>query len=67
MAKVPDEGRYSAPMSIALDMVEALESANLLLVPREPTVEMIDAGAAAGRLDRETVLRVYQAMMLASD
>jgi len=62
-----DEGQHSVPMSMALDMVEALESANLLVVPREPTVEMIDAGAAAGRLDRETVLRVYEAMLLASD
>jgi len=54
-------------MQMALDMVDALESANLLVVPREPTTEMIEAGVTAGQLDRETVVRIYSAMVLASD
>lgn len=67
MADVADEKQPSMPMRLALDVVEALETANLLVIPREPTVEMLDAGAAAGRLDRDTARRIYMAMLLAAD
>lgn len=67
MANLAEDEQHSVQMRLALDVVEALESANLLVIPKEPTPEMIDAGAAAGRLDRETARRIYMAMLLAAD
>ena len=67
MAKNTTPGAMSKPLRMALELVEAVADAGLVLVPAQPTAAMVKAGAIAGIVGPETALRVYRAMVAAAD
>ncbi|WP_155524500.1 hypothetical protein [Oleisolibacter albus] len=57
----------SGPMRAALAEVERMASRGLTTVPLKPSQEMLTAGARAGKVTIDTVMRVYAAMLEAAD
>ena len=55
--------RGSRALQNALDAVGAVGDSGFVLVPSEPTREMMQAGAQAGNIDPGLVRRVYRAML----
>lgn len=56
----------SPVMSACLDLVEAFGKAGCVLLPVEPTPEMLEAAAKVHPLDPEELQRVYKAMVEAA-
>jgi hypothetical protein len=46
--------------------LEILSEIGIRLVPERPTQRMCQAGSAAGDIDQQTVMRVYNAMLVAA-
>lgn len=55
--------RGSRALQNALDAVGAVGDSGFVLVPSEPTREMMLAGAQAGNIDPGLARRVYRAML----
>ncbi|MDH3242355.1 MAG: hypothetical protein OEO83_17005 [Alphaproteobacteria bacterium] len=53
-------------MDDALEMLSAVDMAGLVLAPREPTREMLSAGASAAGLAPPAVHRMWRAMLAAA-
>ena len=58
-----NDSRGSRALQNALDAVGAVGDSGFVLVPSEPTREMLLAGTQAGNLDPDLVRRVYRAML----
>ena len=61
---IPTQGG-SRTLARALEWVARLDAAGRTYAPFEPTPEMTEAGAAAGKVAPETATRVYKAMLAA--
>ena len=66
-ADVPSPAGRKKAFDLALDTLSANGRAGLIVVPAEPTHEMLKAGAAAGEISTPNVSRIYKAMLRASD
>ena len=66
-AQVPES---NALLSAAVDAVKKLGSGDFVLVPKEPTLEMVNQGCRAisyGRSNEENSKRIYKAMIEAQE
>ncbi len=66
-ADVRSPAGTSKAFDLALDALSAIGQAGLIVVPAEPTSEMLEAGAAAGEIATPNAYRIYKAMLRASD
>jgi hypothetical protein len=65
--QLADGGEPSHEMDDALEMISAVDMAGLVLAPKEPTREMLSAGASAAGLTAPAVHKVWRAMLAAAD
>lgn len=66
-ATMPDDDDMSDSMRRALEEVSSMGVRGLTAVPVKPTLEMLTAGADAGKVSIGTVMRIYAAMLQAAD
>lgn len=66
MTNSSDKKHPHDPLSAALDAVTEMDGEDCAVVPREPTREMMEAGAAVGKITPETARGVYLAMLWAA-
>jgi hypothetical protein len=64
--QLADGGEPSHAMDDALEVLSAVDLAGLVLAPKEPTREMLMAGASAAGLPPSTVHRMWRAMLAAT-
>lgn len=57
----------STPLSLSLEILDALGKAGMAIVPRTPTPTMIDAAAQVLEGDGALASAVYKAMLEAAD
>ncbi len=57
----------SCAMEEALEMLSAVDSAGYVLTPREPSADMLRAGAVAGDISAGAAYRIWRAMIWASE
>lgn len=65
-ADVGRPGGSNKAFEFALDTLSAIGRAGLVIVPAEPTSEMLEAGAEAGEIAAPNAYRIYRAMLRAS-
>jgi hypothetical protein len=57
----------SCALDEALDMLSAVDSAGYVLTLREPSADMLSAGAVAGDISARAAYRIWRAMIGASE
>ena len=62
-----DGGVSDHAMDDALEMLSAVDMAGLVLAPKEPTREMLNAGASAAGLTPPAVHKMWRAMLAAAN
>lgn len=65
--QLADCGETDHAMDDALEMLSAVDMAGLVLAPKEPTREMLTAGASAAGLAPPAVHKMWRAMLAAAD
>lgn len=58
--------RFSPALHHALSLVERMSGGRTAIVPVEPTLPMVAAGARAGHVSHGDAADIYRAMVLAS-
>jgi hypothetical protein len=61
--QLADDGVPSHAMDDALEVLSAVDMAGLVLAPKEPTREMLTAGANAAGLTAPAVHKMWRAML----
>ena len=60
-------GQFSQSLSSSLELLAVLSAQGLVIVPSEPTPEMLEAGKRASGLSSEEVKRLYQVLITHAD
>ena len=60
-------GQFSESFSSSLELLATLSAQGLVIVPSEPTPEMLQAGMQASGLPSEKVKHLYQVMITHAD
>lgn len=66
-ATMPDDDDLSDSLRRALEEVAHMGTRGLIAVPVKPSLEMLTAGADAGKVPIGTAMRIYTAMIQAMD
>jgi hypothetical protein len=54
---------HSHAFHFSLALIEAMGNSGMTIVSLQPTPEMVQAGAKAGKVDAATATRIYSAMV----
>lgn len=60
-------GQFSESLSSSLELLATLSAQGLVIVPSEPTQEMLEAGMRASTLSSEEIKHLYQVLITHAD